>query len=253
MFMGMYEFFGMILFLVGINCSQNDASVAALGLFVAATLTGRLSGGHFNMAITFAVYVVEGKFRQNFTVAAAIAIIDIFAAFVAMVISIGMLGSENTFTLIPPSQRGNFSFTNLGYLLVVEAFFTMIFVSTVLFVKYRRVSATTDGMLSNLTVAIALYMCVRMAGPLSGGGLNPSIAIAIIITDSISYMIDPNSSNDGQLAFLPAYILGPLLGGFMAAMLLRLSVKISNETEGATEDDSTVQPKYEIGQSNSTI
>jgi glycerol uptake facilitator-like aquaporin len=61
--MGMYEFFGMILFLVGINCSQNDASVAALGLFVAATLTGRLSGGHFNMAITFAVYVVEGKWR----------------------------------------------------------------------------------------------------------------------------------------------------------------------------------------------
>jgi glycerol uptake facilitator-like aquaporin len=61
MFMAMYEFFGMILFLVGINCSQNDASVAALGLFIAATLTGRLSGGHFNMAITFAVYVVEGK------------------------------------------------------------------------------------------------------------------------------------------------------------------------------------------------
>jgi hypothetical protein len=39
----------------------------------------------------------------------------------------------------------------------------------------------------------------------------------------------------------------------MAAMLLRLSVKISNETEGPAEDDSTVQPKYEIGQSNSTI
>jgi glycerol uptake facilitator-like aquaporin len=61
LYMAMYEFFGMVLFLTGINCSQNDASVAALGLFVAATLTGRLSGGHFNMAITFAVYVVEGK------------------------------------------------------------------------------------------------------------------------------------------------------------------------------------------------
>jgi glycerol uptake facilitator-like aquaporin len=73
----------------------------------------------------------------------------------------------------------------------------MIFVSTVLFVKYRRVSATTDGMLSNLTVAIALYVCVRMCGPLSGGGLNPSIAIAIITTDAVSYWVDPNSSNEG--------------------------------------------------------
>jgi hypothetical protein len=36
-------------------------------------------------------------------VAAAIAIIDILAAFVAMIISIGMLGSENTFTLVPPA------------------------------------------------------------------------------------------------------------------------------------------------------
>lgn len=61
--MGLYEYLGMIFFLVGINCSQNRADVVALGLFIAATLTGRLSGGHFNMAITFGVYLVEGKWR----------------------------------------------------------------------------------------------------------------------------------------------------------------------------------------------
>jgi glycerol uptake facilitator-like aquaporin len=61
LYMALYEFMGMTIFLVGINCSQNSASVAALGLFISATLTGRLSGGHFNMAITFAVYLVEAK------------------------------------------------------------------------------------------------------------------------------------------------------------------------------------------------
>ena len=50
-------------------------------------------------------------------------------------------------------------------------------------------------MLSNLTVAIAVFVCVSMAGPLSGAGLNPSIAIAIITTDSISYSIDNTSGN----------------------------------------------------------
>lgn len=78
---------------------------------------------------------------------------------------------------------------------MIEAFFTMVLVSMVLFVKYRRVSSTTDGMLSNLTVAIAIYVCIRMAGPLSGGGINPTIAISIIVTDAISFAIDSTSSN----------------------------------------------------------
>ena len=186
LYMAVYEFFGMVLFLVGINCSQNNASVAALGLFVAATLTGRLSGGHFNMAVTTAVYIVEGKWISNIRVALPIMLIDLIGAFVAMAISKGFLGSDHTFALIPPGEQKNFTVAYFLYILLIEAFFTMILVSTVLFVKYRRMSATTDGMLSNLTVAIAVYVCVQMAGPLSGAGLNPTIAISIITTDALT-------------------------------------------------------------------
>jgi glycerol uptake facilitator-like aquaporin len=187
LFMALFEFFGMVLFLVGINCSGNDASVAALGLFVAATLTGRVSGGHFNMAITFAVYVMEGKFKKNFSIALIVMAIDVVGAFTAMVISSGLLGEKNIFLLVPPGELNNQTTSYLMYLLLVEAFFTMIFVSIVLSVKYRRVSATSDGMLSNLTVAIGLYVVVRMAGPLSGGGVNPTIAMACITTGSIVF------------------------------------------------------------------
>lgn len=187
LFMAMYEFFGMVLFLVGINCSGNDASVASLGLFVAATLTGRVSGGHFNMAITFAVYFMEGKLKKNMSIALIVMAIDILGAFTAMAISAGLLGKENIFLLVPPKELNNQTTSYLFYLLIVEAFFTMIFVSIVLSVKYRRVSATSDGMLSNLTVAIGLYVVVRMAGPLSGGGVNPTIALACISTGSIIF------------------------------------------------------------------
>jgi glycerol uptake facilitator-like aquaporin len=219
MFMALFEFFGMVLFLVGINCSANNADVAALGLFVAATLTGRVSGGHFNMAITFAVYIMEGKFSKNFGIALLVMTIDIIGAFTAMVISAGLLGSQNVFILVPPGELTNISSEYMMYLLLVEAFFTMIFVSIVLSVKYRRVSATSDGMLSNLTVAIGLYVVVRMAGPLSGGGVNPTIALACITTGSIIFAGDDNSGKVVSPLFLFPYIIGPLIGGLMAAGL----------------------------------
>ena len=242
-YMAIYEFFGCVLFIVGINCSQNDATVASLGLFIAATLTGRLSGGHFNMAVTLAVYVVEGKWRKNIGIALSIAIIDIVGAFVGMFVSIGMLGTANTFKLVPPQDFNNHSFNFIIYLLFVEFFFTMILVTTVLFVKYRGVSATTDGMLSNLTVAIAVFVCVRMGGPLSGAGMNPSIAIAIITSDSVRLSSNINYHDDGHLIFLVPYIIGPLLGGLAASGILLLSQKITLEGERFSlkqEDESGV-------------
>ena len=59
-------------------------------------------------------------------------------------------------------------------------------ISTVLFVKYKKVSNTTDGMLSNLTVALAIYVCVSCAGPITGAGLNPTFALAMITSDIIA-------------------------------------------------------------------
>ena len=238
LFMALFEYFGMVIFLVGINCSGNDASVVALGLFVAATLTGRLSGGHFNMAITCAVYVMEGKWRKNLPIALAVTAVDLLGAFTAMAISAGLLGHKNVFILIPPGEINNLSISYLMYLLIVEAFFTMIFASTVLSVKYRKVSATTDGMLSNLTIAIGLYVVVRMAGPLSGGGVNPTIGTATIITGAIVFnTADGESGKYVSPVFLIPYIIGPLLGGMMAAGLSTLATRIYNEDEEDSENE----------------
>ena len=85
-------------------------------------------------------------------------------------------------------------------------------------------------MLSNLTVAIALYVCVMMAGPLSGGGINPTIAIAIITTDTLT-----QTNNEGHALFLIPYILGPLIGCIASAGLNKLSQKITLDGE---ENDS---------------
>jgi len=46
--------------LLSVNCANNNSAVVGVGFFIAATLTGRVSGGHFNGAVTLAVYIVEG-------------------------------------------------------------------------------------------------------------------------------------------------------------------------------------------------
>ena len=107
LFLAMYEFLGMIIFLVGINCSNNSSSVRALSLFIAATLTGRVCGGHFNMAVTFGVYLVEAKWRQNLFVALLVIVVDIVGAFLAMGIAILLLGPDNVFLLVPPSKTNS--------------------------------------------------------------------------------------------------------------------------------------------------
>jgi len=124
------------------------------------------------MAFTFAVYVVEGKWRKNAKIALAVVFIDLVGAFTAIAISLLILGPNNTFTLVPPKNVQNHTFAYLAYLLIIEAYFTMVLILVVLFVKSRKLSATNDGMLSNLTCAIAMYVCVRLAGPFTGAGLN---------------------------------------------------------------------------------
>ena len=144
---------------------------------MAATLTGRVCGGHFNAAITLAVYLTEAKWTRNIGIAILIIIIDLLGAFAAMGISIAMLGSNKIFKLKPPDDLNGDK--SVAGILFVETLFTFILVSTVLFVKYRKVSATTDGMLSNLTCAFAVFVCVKMAAPISGAGLNPTFGLAL--------------------------------------------------------------------------
>ena len=182
-FLAIYEFAGTFIALVGVNCAQNDAAVAAAGFFIAATLTGRVCGGHFNSAITLAVYITEGKWVRNISICLLIMTIDFCGACAAMGISVAMLGSDKIFKLAPPNDiNGN---SSVAGILFTESLFTFILVSTVLFVKYRKVSATTDGMLSNLTCAFAVFVCISMAAPISGAGLNPTFGLALQVTNII--------------------------------------------------------------------
>lgn len=223
MFMALYEFLGTFIALVGVNCAVNNAAVVAIGFFIAATLTGRVCGGHFNAAVTLAVFICEGKWSRNIGIACLIMVVDLMGAYAAMAISIAMLGVDGTFTLLPPIDKQTEIFSNIWFILICETLFTWVLVSTVLFVKYRKVAATQDGMLSNLTVALAIFVTVSMSSPITGGGLNPTFGLALISTDIISKEYHPEKLDPVHPPFLISYTIGPLLGGILAAVMLLIT------------------------------
>eukprot|EP00347_Sterkiella_histriomuscorum_P017936 403347415 len=236
LFMAIYEFLGTFIALVCVNCAVNNAAVVGVGFFIAATLTGRVCGGHFNGAVTLAVYLCEARWCENLPIALIIVVVDLMGAYAAMAVCLAMQGVDGTFTLIPPSDHQSSEFSNVFIVMVEEALFTWILVSSILFIKYRKVSATEDGMLSNVTVGLAIYVAVSMSGPITGGGLNPTFGLALISTDILTKAYYPEKTDPVHPPFLVSYTIGPLIGGILAALLLLLTQKITPEAVNPKED-----------------
>jgi hypothetical protein len=54
------------------------------------------------------------------------------------------------------------------------------------------------------------------------------------------------------MIFLFSYIIGPLIGGFLASLILKLTLKISNDVE-PEKDVNVSDETYEIGKTYSAI
>ena len=68
---GSLEGIGTAILFAAINFSDGNLLVVATGILTAAVLSGRLTGAHFNSALTLAVLIVEGfdKMRTNLKLA----------------------------------------------------------------------------------------------------------------------------------------------------------------------------------------
>lgn len=64
--------------------------VVGLSLFIAAIMTGRIGGGHFNMGVTVAIYIIEQKWKKNLPVAIVIILADIMGAYTGILLAIGL-------------------------------------------------------------------------------------------------------------------------------------------------------------------
>ena len=177
------------------------AIALAFGLALVALVNalGHVSGAHFNPAVTVAL-AATGKFPWRYVPAyIAAQLVGAVLASLTVWLTYGDAARDSASLAATLPGDGVSTLT----VLVIEAVVTFFLVLTI-------VSVATDPRVpkaaAGLTVGFTLAVCVLIAGPLSGGAVNPARALGPMIV-----------SGDFDSAW--AYVVGPLLGGVVAAFV----------------------------------
>ena len=178
------------------------AVALAFGLALAAVVAavGHVSGAHVNPAVTLGMAATK-KFPWQFVPHYVVAqLVGAVLAALATWITFGGAGARGEAKLAAtyPAQ-------GVGDLqaFVVEIFITFILVFVVMAV------ATDDrapAAIAPIAVGFALAVGVFIAGPVTGGSVNPARSLGPMIVA-------------GDLSSVWLYILGPIIGGALAALL----------------------------------
>jgi aquaporin Z/aquaporin NIP len=177
------------------------AVALAFGLALAAVVAaiGHVSGAHVNPAVTLGM-AATGKFPWRYApVYVGAQLVGAMLAAVATWITFGgpARGEAKLAATYPAQGVGDLQ------AFVVEVFITFILVFVVMAV------ATDDrapAAIAPIAVGFALAVGVFVAGPVTGGAVNPARALGPMIVA-------------GNLTSFWLYVLGPIVGGVLAAFL----------------------------------
>ena len=201
------EFIGTLFFVLIIGLIVTPGASALAPLIIGSTLMvmvymgGHISGGHYNPAVTLAVYL-RGKFLAG----------DVVPYIVAQILG-GTVGAYLSWLLLgqsfapAPAETA----TTMGALLV-EFLFTFLLALTVLNVAASR--ETKGNSFYGLAIGFSIVVGVAAGGSISGGVYNPAIGSGALL---IHAFLD-----GGDLGNLWIYLVGPFAGGALAAMVFRL-------------------------------
>lgn len=197
------EFLGtfFLVLVVGLTVMSGSAlAPLAIGtvLMVMVYMGGHISGAHYNPAVTLAV-ALRGKMPRN----------DVVPYWVAQ-----LLGSIAAAALFPVLARGSFApapGSGAGMLapLLVEVLFTFALVLVVLNTAFCK--ATSGNSYYGLAIGFTVLAGAAAGGPISGGAFNPAVGVGPILVSALG--------GPGSFAHLWLYLVGPLFGGILAAVV----------------------------------
>jgi glycerol uptake facilitator-like aquaporin len=93
----------------------------------------------------------------------------------------------------------------------------MILILVILQNKYAQISPTTDGVLGITCVMAVLFGLISTVGPFTGACFNPCIGLVL----PICYAIIANPGATLYVRYIPSYVIGPILGGILAALFTK--------------------------------
>jgi MIP family channel proteins len=204
-FLGTFGFVFVGAGVVVTNTARNDmfglggiAFAQALAYAVMITATMRISGGHLNPAVTFAVWMA-GRIKTRL---AALYVVTQLVAAVVAVLCVGQLfpaGAAQQASFGVPRIAQDITLTQA---VLLEAVLTLCLVSAVFGTVLSRHAPQVGG----FAIGLVLLFGILVAGPLTGAALNPARAFgpALVALDWHGHL---------------AYWIGPLLGAAVAAFL----------------------------------
>jgi MIP family channel proteins len=170
----------------------------ALAIVVAAV--GHVSGAHVNPAVTLGM-AATGKFPWQYTPHYIVAqLVGAVLAAVATWLTFGGAGARNEAKLAatyPAQGVGDLQ----AFLVEILITFILVFVVMAVATDDRAPAA-----IAPIAVGFALAVGVFIAGPVTGGSVNPARSLGPMLVA-------------GDLTSFWLYILGPIIGGVLAALL----------------------------------
>ena len=212
------EFIGMFMFMFTVGMATNKAGAGVLAplaigsvLMVMVFAGGHISGGHFNPAVSTAVFrrgrMTAGEYRAYMVTQFVAAI---FAGLVVRIV-----GGHET--------AGNFA--GAGRMLIAEFLFTFALCWVVLNVATAR--GTHGNSFYGLAIGFTVLVGAFAVGGISGAAFNPAIAVGAMVTGLFKW---------GNIWI---YLLADFLGGAAAAyvfLFLLPAEKLSGDMEAASTE-----------------
>jgi len=170
-------------------------------LMVMVYMGGHVSGGHYNPAVSLAV-LLRGKLQPRDVAPYMVA--QVVGAIAAAVVVYVVLGR----TFAPAPGNGA---SAIGALLV-EVLYTTALCLVVL--HSATAPQTTGNSFYGLAIGFTVVVGAFAGGPISGGAFNPAVGVGPIVISTLL--------GGGSIANLWLYLVGPFIGGVVAALLYRV-------------------------------
>lgn len=171
-------------------------------LMVMVYMGGHVSGGHYNPAVSFAVFL-RGKLPAGDLVPYWVS--QVVGAFLAAMAVTYLTG--RAFAGPAPGEG-----VDAARALLVEVLFTFALALSVL--STATAQRTANNSYFGLAIGFTVTAGAFAGGPISGGAFNPAVGTGPILHNMIHAA--------GSGANLWVYIVGPLVGGALAAAVFRL-------------------------------
>jgi aquaporin Z len=194
------EFIGTFFLVLTVALTGNPLAIGAV-LMVMIFMGGKISGGHFNPAVTLGV-LIRGKIDMKDSV--MYWIFQFIGAFAAALMALWFTGKS--FAAAPAPG------VDFARACVAEFLFTFALVSVVLNVATTKKHA--DNSYYGLAIGFTVMAGAFAVGPISGGAFNPAVAASPIILDTIR--------GGNSISNLPMYLVGTILGGVIAGLIFRV-------------------------------